>query len=727
MDKKEIKKRIKKLCDEINHHRYLYHVLDREEISEGALDSLKNELFKLEQEYPEFITPDSPTQRVEGRPLEKFEKVTHDPPMLSLFDAFSEQDMADWESRTKKIINSKIPTSLKLRGTSANSHFAKAARGRQKSKIALDYYCELKFDGLAMSLRYENGLFVRGATRGDGKVGEDVTNNLKTIESIPLRLRKPNEAELKKIGLDSWQINQLLNAVENSEIVIRGEALMAKKVFNGLNEKYKKEGKKLLANPRNGAAGSIRQLNPKIAAERKLDFYVYGIANATDFRFKTHEQEIKLAELFGLKILRDNKYCESMDEVNRFHAHWEKNREKLPMEVDGVVVKVNNLALWPVLGIVGKGPRYAMAYKFAAEQVTTMLKSAVWQIGRTGILTPIGILEPVRVGGVTVSHVTLHNMDEIERLDLRIGDTVIIERAGDVIPKVIQVLPKMREGKEQKILSPENCPICGSPAERAPGEVALRCTNKDCYAVTLRRLSHWTSKAAMNIEGLGPKVVEQLVKEGLVSDAADFYTLSEDDVKPLERFADKSAENLVKAINEKKEVDLARFIYGLGIRHVGEETALLLAERITNYKLQITNLLDVLKIFQSIKIKKLEEIEDIGPIVAKSIYEWFRDVKNVELLRKFEKNGIIITQHATRNMQQNEFKGKTFVLTGTLDGLTRNDAKAKIRELGGKISSAVSKNTDFVVAGENPGSKLDKAGELRVRVINEEEFVKLIF
>ena len=461
MNKQEAKNRIEKLKKEINHHRYLYHVLDRQEISEGALDSLKNELFKLEQEYPEFIAADSPTQRVEGKPLDKFGKVAHEPPMLSLFDAFSAQDMSDWENRAKRII---------------------------KAQIALDYYCELKFDGLAMSLHYEKGIFTQGATRGNGKVGEDVTNNLKTIESIPLSLRIPHKEELKKIGFDLGQINKLLSAIKSGEIIIRGEALMTKKVFNELNKKYEKAGKKVLANPRNGAAGSIRQLDSKITAERKLDFYVYGIAGADDLKLQTHEQEIKLAKLLGLKILEGNKYCKNLDEVNKFHRYWEENRAKLLMEVDGVVIKVNNLSLWSVLGIVGKGPRYAIAYKFAAEQVTTVLKDAVWQIGRTGTLTPIGVLEPVRVGGVTVSHVTLHNMDEIERLDLKINDTIIIERAGDVIPKVVQVLPKMRLGIEQKILIPKNCSICGSRVERIPGEVALRCTNKDCYAVTLRRL-----------------------------------------------------------------------------------------------------------------------------------------------------------------------------------------------------------------------------------------------
>ncbi len=696
MLKEEAKKRIEKLKAEINHHRYLYHVLDRQEISDAALDSLKNELFKLEQEFPDLITPDSPTQRVGGQPLDKFRKVEHSSPMLSLFDAFSAEDMRAWQERIQKL----LPPDTKL-----------------------DYFCELKLDGLAAALRYEAGVFTLGATRGDGRIGEDVTQNLKTIESIPLKLREPTEKELKKIGLDNKQIKAVRQALASGVLEARGEAIMTKKVFNELNKRYKKEGKSLLANPRNGAAGSIRQLDPRLTAERKLDFYVYEIA--TDLGLKTQEQKWQLARLLGFKTLAENKYCPDLAAVERFHHYWEARRDRLPFEIDGVVVKVNNLSLWPVLGVVGKGPRYMMAYKFAGEQVTTKIKDVVWQVGRTGILTPIAVLEPAPVGGVTVSHATLHNMDEIRRLGIKIGDTVIIERAGDVIPKVVKALPKLRDGREKVIKVPSRCPMCGAKVVKVPGEVAYRCSNPDCYAVNLRRLIHWASKGAVDIEGLGPKIIEQLVKEGLVQDVADFYRLTVDDLKPLERFADKSAENLVKAISEKKEIDLPRFLYALGIRHVGEETAMLVAEFIKQRTQLKFGIQDIVKVFNKIKLEELKKIKDIGPIVARSIYQWFRDKKNIELLKKLERNGVKIKISKSSGRAQ-PLAGKTFVLTGALSSLTRDEAKAKIRELGGHVSSSVSAKTDYVVAGENPGSKYEKAKKLGVRIIGEEEFLKMI-
>lgn len=719
MQKSEIKKRIEKLKSEINHHRYLYHVLDRQEISEEALDCLKNELFKLEQENPEFVSPDSPTQRVEGKPLEKFQKVKHSVRMISLFDAFSEQDMRDWENRAKKILLAESPG---------------------KPDQELDYFCELKLDGLAMNLRYEQGRFVQGATRGDGLVGEDVTFNLRTIESIPLSLRVPSFLELEKNGFDKAQASGILDQLQKGTIHIRGEAVMLKKVFNELNEKYQKAGKPLLKNPRNGAAGSIRQLDPKLAAERKLDFYVYSLilplAGALDREasvFSTHEQEIVLAKLLGFKALAQNRFCRNLDEVFSFHHEQEKKRDKLPMQVDGVVVKVNRLALWPVLGIVGKGPRYMMAYKFAAQQVTSRVKAVNWQVGRTGVLTPIALLEPVDVGGVTVSHATLHNPDEIGRLGLKVGDTVILERAGDVIPKIVKTLSGLRDGREKDVKIPDKCPICSSPLAKVPGEVALRCTNKECFAVNLRRLIHWASKSALDIEGLGRKVVEQLFRSGLVSDAADFYTLTPGDLKPLERFAEKSAENLVKAIAEKKEIDLTRFIYGLGIKNVGEETALLLSRQVQDSKavapqksgLTISGLK---QIFLAFSREDYEKLPDIGPIVADSLYRWWRDPKNLEFLNKLEKNNIRLKtpESASGPGEKGSLAGKTVVLTGTLAGLTRNEAKAKIRELGGKISSTVSKNTDLVIAGENPGSKLGKAKDLGIEVLDEEAFLAII-
>jgi len=701
MTKDQIKNRIEKLRQEIDHHRYLYHVLDQIEISDAALDSLKNELFKLEQEYPEFITPDSPTQRVGGKALDKFDKVTHETPMLSLFDAFSEQDMRDWEDRMRKIKN-----------------------------IAYNYFCELKLDGLAMSLRYEKGFFVQGATRGDGKVGEDVTLNLRTIESIPLQLRIPKESELKKIGILSSPLTKgevrpgrstgILELIKNGRLVIRGEAVMSTKVFQELNKKYEKEGRALLANPRNGAAGSIRQLDPRLSAERKLDFYVYSIE--TDLGFVTQEQRIEFAKLLGFKALKMNKACRDLEEVFQFHTYWEKKRAKLPMEIDGVVVKVNDLALWEVLGVVGKGPRFAMAYKFAAEQVTTRVLDVTWQVGRTGVLTPVAHLEPVRVGGVTVTHSTLHNMDEIKRLDLKIGDTIILERAGDVIPKVVQALAKLRDGHEKEIQVPSHCPVCESEIARVSGEVAYRCLNKKCYATNLRNLIHWASKGAVDIEGLGQKVVEQLLKEGLVANVADFYALRREDLLSLERFAAKSADNLIQAIQSKKKINLAKFIYALGIRHVGEETAIMLSQELPVKSERIS---DLALAFQDMKLGDFEDLADVGPVVAKSIFDWFHDTHNLRILAELEERGVSLEKPKKQEINQ-KIAGKSFVLTGSLAGLTRDEAKAKIRELGGDISSSVSKKTDFVIAGEEAGSKLDKAQALGVKILSEDEFVKLI-
>jgi DNA ligase (NAD+) len=514
MNKDLAQKRIEKLRNEINHHRYLYYVLDAPELSDAMFDSLNNELKKLEGEYPELITPDSPTQRVGAAPLEKFEKVTHNRPMMSLFDAFTREDMFDWQGRIDKLVP----------GTK------------------WQYYAELKMDGLAMSLLYRGGKFVQGATRGDGKVGEDVTQNLKTIETIPLVLRRPEKIELEKVGLSQSDIAKLFTLIDNGELEVRGEAIMTNKVFKRLNEKNIKEGRPPMANPRNAAAGTIRQLDSRIVAERQLEFYVYALL--ADLNFTHHEQEHQLASLLGFRVLRENKFCENIEEVFKFRDYWEVHRDKVGFECDGVVVMVNDLSLWPKLGIVGKGPRYAMAYKFDALEVTTKLLAVDWQIGRTGTLTPRAILEPAPIGGVTVRHSTLHNMDEIRRLGLMVGDTVILQRAGDVIPKIIQVLPNLRDGSEKEIEPPKVCPICDSEIEQVKGEVAYKCLNKNCYAVNLRRLSHWSSKGALDIEGLGPKIVEQLVKEGLVKDVADFYELTKGELLSLERFAEKSADNL---------------------------------------------------------------------------------------------------------------------------------------------------------------------------------------
>jgi DNA ligase (NAD+) len=698
MKKEEVKKRIIKLRAEINRHNYLYHVLDKPEISDAALDSLKNELQRLEAEFPDLITPDSPTQRVSGKALAKFSKVTHSTRMLSLSDAFSEEEMRDWENRLLKILPSK------------------------QGRAALSYYAELKMDGLAVSLLYRQGKLVRGATRGDGQVGEDVTANLKTIEAIPLALRIPSEAELAKIGL-AKEAKKILESVTKGEIEIRGEAIMSEATLKKLNALYAKQGKPLLANARNAAAGSIRQLDPKKTAERELDFYCYDIAS--EFGIYFHKQEHDLAKLLGFKSLKANAPCANLAELISFHHHWEKNRGRLPFECDGVVAVVDDTRLWNILGIVGKGPRYMMAYKFANEQATTKLLDVVWQVGRSGILTPTAKLAPVRVKGVTISNATLHNFDEIKRLKIKIGDTVIVERAGDVIPKIVGVLLKLRNGQEKNISVPKLCPICGSKVVKVEGEVAYRCPNKNCYAVSLRRLEHWASKSAFDIEGLGPKIIEQLVKAGLVADPADFYALSKDDLLELERFADISSANTIEAIAKAKRPTLEKFIYALGIPHVGEETSIVLSRALSSWsKKKISRPDELGALMRKLKLADFETLPDIGTKVAASIKSWFENPAQIELLKKLSDAGLIFAPSVLAS--SGPLQSKSFVLTGTLSGLTRAEAKATIRRLGGEISESVSPKTSFLVVGENPGSKYEAAKKLGVRVLTEKEFLELI-
>lgn len=699
-DKKQAKQRIKKLREEIEHHRYLYHVLDTQEISDAALDSLKKELADLESQYPDLITPDSPTQRVGGDPLDKFEKVDHSRPMLSLFDSFSPQDMKDWEERIVKLA----------------------------PDLPREYFCELKLDGLAMALRYKQGSLELGVTRGDGKTGENVTSNLKTVEAIPLRLRVPDEKDLEGIGLEQEQIQRIQTEIKEGTIEIRGEVIMPYRAFKDLNKKFEQEGKDTLANPRNGVAGTIRQLDPKVVAERKLDFYGFEILN--DPGLATQEQKLKLIKLLGVKVLPQSRVCSGMKKVIDFRDYWAEHKEGLPFGVDGVVVKINHLRYWQVLGVVGKAPRYMMAYKFPAEQATTKLQDVFWQVGRTGVLTPAAVLEPVEIGGVTVSRATLHNKDEIDRLDLKIGDTVIVERAGDVIPKVVGALPNLRTGQEKEIQVPDTCPMCGSKVTRKPGEVAYKCSNTECYAVNKEKLIHWVSKSAVDVEGLGEKLIEQLLEEGLINDVSDIYRLGSGDLLPLEGFAQKSAENLVNAIQDRKQISLSRFIYALGINYVGQETALLLARKMvqdSGIKEDIITIPQLKEYFKNISAEELEEIRDVGPVVARSVIDWFGRSKNLKLLDRLEEVGINISiDPGLKETHTKPLEGKNFVLTGSLSGLTREEAKNKIRELGGDITSTVSKNTDYVVAGEDPGSKYEKAKELRVTVLNEEQFLKII-
>ena len=685
MNKSEAKQRIKKLRELINHHRYLYHVLDKQEISDAALDSLKKELFNLEQKYPEFISLDSPTQRIGGLPLKKFEKIKHSQPMLSFNDAFSEEDMEDWEERIKKLLNEK--------GTVPD-------QGQ-----SLSYFCELKFDGLAIELIYRTPtkggypILKTGSTRGDGIIGENVTQNLKTIDSIPLRLRREEE----------------------KEIIVRGEAIIFKKDFLKINKMREKAGLPVYANPRNVAAGSIRQLDPKITAQRNLTFFAYDLIS--NLGQTTHQEEHKILKDLGFKTNPYSRFCKDLKEVFEFREQWKKNREKLEYEIDGIVAIVNQNKIFQKLGVVGKAPRGAIAYKFPLKEAETIVEDIKIQVGRTGAVTPVACLKPVKVGGVTISRATLHNEDEIKRLGVKIGDTVIVGRAGDVIPEVVKVLKELRTGKEKIFRMPELCPYCQTKLVKPEGEVIRRCPNSKCQARQRRYLYHFVSKGAFDIEGLGPRIIDQLFEKNLISDPADIFQLKEGDLIPLEGFAEKAAENLISAIKAKKEIDFARFIYALGLKEVGEETSALLAQKL-KFKSEKLKIEELTEAFQKLSLEDLQSIKDIGPVAAQSIYDWFRQKQNIMFLEKLGKVGITIKNYqlSTTNYK---LSGKTFVLTGSLTNLTREEAKEKIRNLGGKVSEAVSKKTDFVVVGREPGAKLEQAKKMGVKIISDKEFLKM--
>ena len=619
MTKREAKERIEKLRRIINHHRYLYHVLDRQEISDSALDSLKKELFDLEQKFPEFITPDSPTQRIGGKPLDKFEKVRHPEPMLSFNDAFSRKDMEEWLERISKLLT-------------------------QEEVSKIDFYCELKIDGLAIELIYKNEILKTGSTRGDGVIGEDVTQNLKTIEAIPLRLREKKEVieSLRKEKVSSRIVNRIKSFDFNNQIVVRGEVFISKKEFKRINKEREKRGLSVYANPRNLAAGSVRQLDPKITLSRKLDSFAYELI--TDLGQKTHQEKHQILKALGFKTNTHNKYCQNLEEVFTFYQKILEIREKIPYEIDGIVVIVNSNEIFEKLGTVGKAPRGAIAFKFPGRQATTIVKNIEVQVGRTGALTPVAVLKPVEVGGVVITRATLHNEDEIKRLGLKIGDTVIVERAGDVIPEIVRVLPELRTGKERKFKMPSFCPICGSKLVKREGKVGIYCPNPNCFAQKKQYFYHFVSKNAFDIQGLGKKIIDQLIENGLIQDPSDLFNLKKGDLLPLERFADKSADNLINSIQEKKRIPLSRFIYALGIRNVGEETALELAEHFGN----IENL-------QKATLEDLERIKDIGPVVAKSIYDWFSTKRNIIFLEKLKNAGIeIISPEKKRKKTKNK-------------------------------------------------------------------------
>ncbi len=692
--KNEAKKRIEKLKRAINHYRYSRLVLNKELISPEAEDTLKKELFDLEEQFPEFIALDSPTQRVGGKPLEKFAKVRHSTRMLSFNDAFSEDDMKNWHERNIKL----LPNGAKA-----------------------DFYVELKLDGLAISMIYENGILKTGSTRGDGIIGEDVTNNLKTIEAVPLRLL-PREEVFK--NLEKTKLYHVVNFLKKSWpkiIEARGEVFMNKKDFEALNREQVKKDLSIYANPRNVAAGSIRQLDPKITASRRLDSFAYVLA--TDLGQKTHEEEHLILKAFGFKINPNNKRVDSLEKIFKFREYWVKHRNKLPFEIDGVVVMINSEEYLKRLGVVGKAPRGGIAYKFSAKEAETIVENIIVQVGRTGVLTPVAVLRPVQIGGVTVSRATLHNEDEIKRLGLKIGDTVIVGRAGDVIPDVRKVLKEFRTGQEKEFHFPKD--FCGQKVVRISGEAAHKILHPGkCELVNRRRLYHFVSKAAFNMDGVGPKIIDALLDNNLISDAADLFNLEEGDLLPIERFAEKSAQNVVDSIRKSKVIDLYKFIFALGIIHVGEETAIDIGKRVIKQKI-IKRPQDIIDAAEKLTLDDWQKIPNIGPKVAESIFGYFKDKNNVAFIKKLDNSGIKIISPEIKTASP-KLEDKTFVLTGSLQTLTREQAKDKIRELGGDISSSVSSSTDYVVAGSEPGEKYEKANKLGVKVINEKEFLKML-
>jgi DNA ligase (NAD+) len=666
----EARRRIEELREEIEQHNYNYFVLNQPTISDAEYDKLLRELQKLEEQFPQFKSPTSPTQRVGASPQTEFKTVKHSIPMLSLANAFSDDEVREFDTRVKKLAE----------------------------RTEITYVAEPKFDGLAVELVYEDGVFVLGATRGDGETGEDVTQNLKTIKSIPLKLRYPKDLPIPK------------------RLEVRGEVYMEIADFRKLNEEREERGEPLFANPRNAAAGSLRQLDPKITAQRKLHIFCYDVGQTVGITFRTQEELLKTLPRYGLRVCPIYKVCKDIDEALEFYREMEKRREELPYEADGVVIKVNDFGIREIVGEVSRNPRWAIAYKFPPKQATTRVKDIIVQVGRTGKLTPVAVLEPVPLGGVTVQHATLHNQDEIEKKDIRIGDWVLIQRAGDVIPEVVQPIVSRRTGTEKKFTMPTHCPVCGDRVVRLPDEVDYRCVNISCPARLKESILHYASKGAADIEGLGERWVEALMNAGLVREIPDLYRLKERvlELVRLERMGAKLAENLLNAIEKSKKVSLARFIYGLGIRHVGEHLAELLAQRFRT--------LDAL---MNASEEELLAVEEVGPTVAQSILSFFQDEHNREMIRKLRAAGVQILEE-TIPQKAGALAGKTFVFTGTLKTMTRGQAEALVKAAGGRVSSNVSRKTDYVVAGEEPGSKLQKARDLGVKVLSEEEFRKLV-
>ncbi len=668
----DIAAEINRLKEEISEHNYRYYVLDQPVIPDAEYDRLFRRLKQLEQEHPELITPDSPTQRVGAQPLAAFEQVEHKIPMLSLDNVFNEEELQAFDQRLRE---------------------------RLGTHEELEYVCEPKLDGLAVSLVYENGLLVTGATRGDGQTGENITQNIRTIDSIPLRLRVESGQAIPTV------------------LEVRGEVFMPKAGFAALNRAAEEKGEKTFANPRNAAAGSLRQLDPRITASRPLDMYCYAIGYSEQAELApTHYERLMQLKQWGFKVNPEIQRARGVKQLMAYHDRLMKIRESLDYEIDGLVYKVNSIELQERLGFVSRAPRWAIAHKFPAQEEMTKVLDVEFQVGRTGAVTPVARLEPVFVGGVTVSNATLHNMDEVRRMDVRIGDTVIVYRAGDVIPKVVSVVKERRPDDARPVELPEHCPVCGSEIEKPDDEAVARCTGGlFCPAQVKEAIKHFASRKAMDIDGLGDKLVEQLVDQKLISNVADLYKLTVEQVAGMERMGEKSATNLIQAIEKSKQTTLPRFIFALGIREVGESTAMNLAHHFGN-----------LESLQAASEETLQAVPDVGPVVAHHIAQFFRQPHNLEVIRALKEAGVHWPDMERTETEERPLEGLTYVLTGTLTTMTRDEAKTKLQALGAKVSGSVSKKTHCVVAGDNAGSKLTKAESLGIPIMNEAEFIDFL-